>query len=292
MMRAIRQVLQSGRPQEMEIWYLPVATQERRWGHMRLAPEFAQDGSVASVLAVTRDITSIKQTEAELRQSRQLLRQLAARNETAREDERKHLAREIHDELGQYLLAMRMGVSVLDIQFGALNSVLRARTQRLVEIVDATIKVVRNVVTSLRPNALDMGIGPALEWLVCDAFKDAGIRFDLQVCEHELQLDDARATAIFRITQESLTNIVRHAHATHVTIRLARVDTDFLLEIRDNGCGFDPAQRKENAFGLVSIQERGLMLGGSVEVSSAPGQATVIRVRFPAHNPVGSASGA
>jgi PAS domain S-box-containing protein len=283
LVRAIRQVLESGQPQEMEVWYAS-PLDERHWGHMRLVPEFAQDGRVASVLAVTRDITSIKKTEAHLRQSQLLLRQLAARNETVRDDERKHLAREIHDELGQQLLALRMGVSVLDIQFGSVNPVLRARTLRLTEIVDSTIKVVRNVVTSLRPNALDMGIVSALEWLVGEAFAEAGIEFDLQVRENDIQLDDARATAIFRITQESLTNIVRHAHATRVTVRLERRDTNYWLEIRDNGCGFDPALRKESAFGLVSIRERGHMLGGSVEIASAPGEATSIRVAFPIHN--------
>jgi signal transduction histidine kinase len=219
------------------------------------------------------------------------MRWLASRNERVREDERKHLKRELHDELGQYLLALRLGVSVVDMQFGGGNAPLREKTQRLLEIVDSAIKVVRNVVTSLRPAALDLGIVSALEWLVheYDRFGGTDMRCELHVCKEDIQLDDARATAIFRIVQESLTNVVRHAHASKVDISLERNEAKYLLEVKDNGRGFEPAIRKEKSFGLLGIRERALALGGEVDISSAPGQGTSIRVSIPIHGAVSSA---
>lgn len=211
------------------------------------------------------------------------VRWLASRNERVREDERMHLKRELHDELGQYLLALRLGVSVIDVQFGASNAQLREKTQRLTNIVDCAIKVVRNVVTSLRPAALDLGLVSALEWLAheYDRFGGTDLRCELHVCKEDIELDDARATAIFRIVQESLTNVVRHAHASKVDISLERKEAHYILEVKDNGQGFDPAIRKEKSFGLVGIRERALMLRGEFKLTSAPGQGTSIQLRIP-----------
>jgi signal transduction histidine kinase len=216
------------------------------------------------------------------------MRWLASRNERVREDERLHLKRELHDELGQYLLALRLGVSVVDMQFGGGNALLREKTQRLIGIVDSAIKVVRNVVSSLRPAALDLGIVPALKWLVneYDRFGGADMRCELHVCEEDIQLDDARATTIFRIVQESLTNVVRHAQASKVDITLKRHGAKYVLEVNDNGNGFEPAVRKEKSFGLLGIRERALALGGEVDISSVPGQGTSIRVSIPIHSAV------
>jgi len=269
--------------------WVPYAGGSRVLLETRKVPVQGADGKVLGVLGISRDITERKGMEHDLKASQHLLRQLAARNETAREDERKHLTREIHDELGQYLLALRLGVSVVDLQFGATNASLHEKTQRLIEMVDTTIKVVRNVVASLRPTALDMGIVSALEWLAGEYSERTGIQCELHISEEDIPLDDARSTAIFRIVQESLTNIVRHAQANKVVITLERSETNCLLEVRDNGRGFDPSLRKEKSFGLVSIRERALMLGGEVEISSAPGRSTVIRVHIPLHNAVTNA---
>jgi PAS domain S-box-containing protein len=284
----IQSVLRTGQESRMEFRYRDVQGGDH-WGDMRLVPEFGLDGTVSSVLAVTRDITERKQMEHHLEESQLLLRQLAARNEAAREDERKSLKRELHDELGQYLLALRLGISVLDIEFGTSNALLQEKTQRLIQVVDSTIKVVRNVVTSLRPAALDLGIVSALEWLAGDYADRTGIQCALHICEDDIDLDDASATAVFRIVQESLTNIAKHAQASKVEIKLERNQANYLLEVRDNGRGFDPAIRKEKSFGLVSIRERAMMLGGEVDISSAPGRSTVIRVHIPVRNVVTNA---
>ena len=138
-----------------------------------------------------------------------------------------------------------------------------------------------SVVTSLRPAPLDMGIMLALEWLVGEYSEKTGLQCELHVSDTDIHLDDKHATALFRIVQESLTNIVKHAQADKVMVTLKRKDGRYLLEVQDNGLGFDPSIRKEKSFGLLSIRERALMLGGDLDISSAPGRATAIKVHFP-----------
>jgi signal transduction histidine kinase len=227
-----------------------------------------------------RDLEERKLMGERLEESRHLLRELAARNEDAREDERRSLKREIHDELGQHLAALRLGISVIDMQLGQANSPLREKTRSLIGAVDATIKVVRNVVAALRPSALDLGVVPALEWLAQEFTERTGIHCEVQVPAADVRMDDKRATAVLRIVQESLTNVVRHAHASNVLISLQQHHGHYVLEVRDNGQGFDPSVRKEKSFGLVGMRERALMLGGDLFLSSEPGR-TSLRVQFP-----------
>jgi signal transduction histidine kinase len=244
---------------------------------------------VVGVLAIGRNISALKETERRLSESQQLLRQLASRSDAVREEERKYITREIHDELGQYLSALRLGVSVVEMQFGAANPALAERTRALTGLVDSTIQVVRDVVSSLRPSALDMGIVSALEWLVEQFSGHNAVACQLHVDERQVSLDEGRATELFRIVQESLTNIRRHAGASRVDIALAQDHERILLEVRDNGCGFDPSNRKRQSFGLLGIHERALKLGGTVTVDSKPGQGTRIRVQFPTE-PLGAVS--
>ena len=198
-----------------------------------------------------------------------------------REEERKRLAREIHDELGQYLSALRLGISIIGLQFGKENAVLQEKIQGMVKLVDAMIKVVRNLMSALRPAVLDRGIVPALEGLVGEFKARTGVHCRLHMCEGDLPLDEKRATQIFRIVQESLTNIDRHAEATAVDITLKRDDAHYFLKVQDNGKGFNPAVRKKSSFGLVGIRERALMLGDEIDIVSAPGRGTAIKVCFP-----------
>ncbi|MEO6918673.1 MAG: two-component regulator propeller domain-containing protein [Collimonas sp.] len=211
----------------------------------------------------------------------QLARERSFELEMSREEERKHLTREIHDELGQHLSALRMGVSVVGMEFGDKNPSLQGKIARMITLVDSTIKVVRNVVSSLRPSSLDMGIVSALEWLVEEFIENTGIPCSLDVREENIVLDDSRSTTIFRIAQESLTNISRHALATQVEISLMKTEKHYVLEVRDNGRGFDTSLRKKKSFGLIGIRERASMLGGEVSIFSAPGVGTTIRVSVP-----------
>jgi PAS domain S-box-containing protein len=278
----LQQVMQTGVPAEIEM------RSKNAEGHnvyhaLHVVPERNPAGKVVGALAIGRNITAFKETERRLKESQHLLRELAARNEAVREEERKHLTREIHDELGQYLSALRLGMSVMGLQFGEENPALGKKIQDMVKLVDAMIKVVRNVVSSLRPAALDMGIVSALEWLADEFRERTGMHCGLEMSD-DIPLDEKRAIQVFRIVQESLTNIGRHADASEAEITLDRNDSHYVLEVRDNGKGFDPAVRKKKSFGLVGIRERALMLGGEVDITSAPGHGTAIRVCFPLDN--------
>ena len=245
-----------------------------------LVAERSPEGEVVGALAIGRNITALKETGRKLEASQKLLRQLAVRGEAVREAERKSLTREIHDEMGQYLSALRLGVSLIGLQFGPGHPELEEKTRKLVDLVDATIKVVRNVVASLRPAALDMGIVSALEWLVDEFVERHGIACTLDVDE-DFTLDEKRAVEVFRIVQESLTNVARHAQASEVRISIERNETFFLLEVRDNGAGFEPGKRKQKSFGLVGIRERVLVLNGKLEICSAPELGTAIKLCCP-----------
>ncbi len=250
--------------------------------HTRCVPEFDQHGSLVSVMVVGRDITAIHYAEKKLEDSHMRLRLLARQREVSREEERKRIAREIHDELGQHLTSLRMGISLLRIQFSKDNPLLHERVVHLMGLADKTIQVVRNVATRLRPNVLDMGLTPALEWLR-DEFisRHQGCCCRLIAPEQEVRLNDEQATAAFRVAQESLTNISRHAQASEVVILVIRHARSVVLTVRDNGCGFVCDQRKDNAFGLMGMRERGRMLGGNVDIESHPSVGTRVTLTIP-----------
>jgi PAS domain S-box-containing protein len=278
----LHQVMDSGRGTEVFVRNIKGRSGARDYA-FHLAPERNTEGQVVGALAIGRNITALKESERRLSESQQQLRQLALRSDAVREEERKYLTREIHDELGQYLSALRLGVSVLEMQFGSGNPALAERTRALIGLVDSTIQVVRNVVSRLRPGALSMGIVSALEWLVEQFMENNEVSCQLHVDEASIQLEEVRAIELFRIVQESLTNVRRHASATRVDITFARDAERYILEVRDNGRGFDQVKRKRQSFGLVGIRERALKLGGGVEISSAPGRGTRVTVQFPAH---------
>jgi signal transduction histidine kinase len=209
------------------------------------------------------------------------LRELAARQHTTREEERKHIARELHDDLGQFLTALRMSVSLLRVRFGQDNPALTAHAKGMTELVDRNIQVVRNVAASLRPVALDMGIQPALEWLVDDFASHAGIAATLLVEDDTIVLDEDSETTVFRIVQESLTNVARHAGATEVTVTLDSTGEACLVTVQDDGVGFNPARVCKTSLGLLGMRERVWMVGGDIEIDSAPGKGTTVVVRVP-----------
>lgn len=249
----------------------------------RLLPERDRQGKVVSILAIGRDISAMRAAERRLKESHAQLRLLSSRRETTREEERKHMAREIHDELGQQLTALRMGISLLRLQFGKDQPLLIESVQALMARTDETIQVVRNVATNLRPAALDMGLTSALEWLVSEFSRNTGIACRLKAPEARLDLDNERATAAFRVIQESLTNVARHALASQVEIRLKPSRDQILIEVRDDGRGFDPKQTRQGTLGMLGMRERGHMLGGAVTVDSTPGQGTCVQLHIPLH---------
>jgi PAS domain S-box-containing protein len=226
-------------------------------------------------------LTLLQKSEHRLEESNRQLRDLTVRREEAREEERKRIARDLHDELGQILTSMRMDIALLRIQFGADNPALVAQIKNILERVDSTIQVVRDVAAKLRPSVLDLGIVAALEWQVAEFARRSETEFNLHIDEQSIVLDDERATAIFRIVQESLTNVNRHADAKEVSISLVKQGDNYVLEIADDGKGFETEKSGRRTFGMVGIRERVLMLGGTVNINSAPGMGTKITVRIP-----------
>ncbi|MFA7279958.1 MAG: PAS domain S-box protein [Sterolibacterium sp.] len=278
----LRQVMATGEPLELVLaWDRP---NENAVAHhaLHIVAERSPDGSVKGALAIGRNITSLVEAELRLDESNKQLRDLATRRETAREEERRRIARELHDELGQQLSVLRIGVNLLDFQFGKDLPGLSARTTNLRNLVDKTILVTRNVSSALRPAVLDMGIVPALEWLTDEFSRHSGIACDLKLPQNDVHMHEEHAIAVFRIAQESLTNALRHARAERVDIVFACEADVYVLDIRDHGIGFEvDAPRKPQSFGLVGIRERALATGGEVVISSAPGCGTTVRLRLP-----------
>lgn len=228
----------------------------------------------------------IDRTE-ELFRSRQMIRELAAHHEKIREDERTRIAREIHDEFGQYLTALRMDTAMLNIRHGDGNPELKHHLASMKETIDTTIGVVRDLATALRPAALDMGLVSAAEWLLAGFEERTGTRAHLRAPSEDLGLDNERSTAAFRILQEALTNITRYAQASEVHVTIDLADQALVMVVMDDGIGFDPAEvRVRKTFGLLGIRERALMFGGESKVDSETGAGTVLRIRIPLRQPV------
>jgi signal transduction histidine kinase len=221
-----------------------------------------------------------------------MLRKLGSRRETAREEERKRIARELHDELGQQLTALRMGASTLRMRFGQDSPAVADDIQNLLVISDKTMQVVRNVVASLRPAVLDAGIVAALEWLCVEFSRSshAVCHFCVPEEQEHMPLAEDGSIAFFRIVQEALTNVVRHAKAKHVFVTLDYSGENCVLDIRDDGKGFNPIASRRKSFGLAGMKERVSMLGGTIAIASSPGRGSAITVRVPVRRAAGARS--
>ncbi|MDQ9170271.1 response regulator [Oxalobacteraceae bacterium R-40] len=220
----------------------------------------------------------------ELRQSKQLLRQLASHQEMIKEEERKRIAREIHDELGQNLLALRIDASMLHARTARMHPKLNEKAAHALNHIDTTIKSVRSIINNLRPPVLDLGLQAAIEWQIQEFRRRSGISCELTVVTEEFDKDlgEKCATALFRILQESLTNVIRHAKASQVDVVLSKESGWLGMKISDNGIGLRQDQTKRGqTFGLQGIDERIQMLGGELKIESVPGQGTSLTISMP-----------
>jgi PAS domain S-box-containing protein len=249
---------------------------------MHVVAEYDEDRQVIGALVMGHNITELKATERRLEESRTQLRTLTAKREEAREEERKRIAREIHDELGQLLNVLRLNVTTLDFRFGDANSDLRDKAHKMVGTIDQAILMVRNLATRLRPAVLSAGIVYALEWLVQEYVESTGIVCKLHLPADEISLDEDRAMMVFRIVQESLTNVLRHSGAHRVDITLRSVANICEVEIQDNGKGFDSGNiDRPNSFGIVGMRERALILKGTLDIENAKAGGTVLKLCIP-----------
>jgi PAS domain S-box-containing protein len=228
------------------------------------------------------NVADKKQTLKRLSETQDSLRELAAINESARENERKSIAREVHDELGQVMTALRMRLSLMPMQFGSDIPDLLESVDSMKALVDRAIKGVRNIATVLRPEALNLGLVPALEWLRDEFLHHSAVRCEFEYRGLTDPIDEMRAMLIYRIVQESLTNISRYAKATEVKILVNYSRPDVEVSITDDGCGFDPGEVMiKKTFGLLGMRERALTLGGDLMILSRPGRGTTIAVKVP-----------
>jgi PAS domain S-box-containing protein len=247
------------------------------------------DGDVSHYVCAYFDLSERKRAEAavldmnhQLTQSRQQLRQLVALNEARLEQEKQHIAREVHDELGQVLTALRMDLSLAIIRHVSQAPELETELNGMKALVDRAIQGVRNVATSLRPTALDMGLVASIDWLCQEFARHGKVVCNFEAPDEPVAMDANRDVVIFRIVQESLTNIRKYAQATQAVISLAQRDHELLLEIRDNGQGFDPvAVAQHGSLGLVGMRERVITLGGKMDINSTLGHGTAIVVVIP-----------
>src|ERR1035437_598559 len=230
-----------------------------------------------------QEITERKQAEQELRRSQQELRGLAKAANEAIEAERRRTARELHDELGQLLTALKMDLETLQSDLPSDKPDLGKRAQAMHALIDATIAATRRIASDLRPTMLDdLGLAAALDWLTHRFSKRTGIATDLVIDETVAQGPEPISSALYRITQESLTHVAKYAQATKVEIRLEQIGDSIQLLIRDNGRGIEAAdQKKRGSFGLLGIRERVMLLSGEVSISGEHGQGSEVRARIP-----------
>jgi PAS domain S-box-containing protein len=244
-------------------------------------PLFDANGQFKGYLGTATNIHARKQAEQALRESESVLRQLAGHLQQVREDERKRIARDIHDDLGQNLMVLRIDVARMASRSDS-AALTAERIAAALRQVDTTIKALRAIINDLRPAALDLGLPAALEWQATEFAQRTGMVCQLQIGDDEFALDEQCATALFRIVQEALSNVVRHARASRVQIDLQRTDGLLLLKIADDGIGLDTnGLKKANNFGLLGIKERTVALGGTLSIISHPGQGTMIVLSVP-----------
>jgi PAS domain S-box-containing protein len=232
---------------------------------------------------ILRDVTGRVRAEEALRKSREELRELALVSDSVREQEKSRIARELHDELGQALTALKMDVTWLRGHVPAGDEPLSGKLDDIEALLDGTVAATRRISADLRPLVLDdLGLGPAVEWLVQKFTERNGIPCELELGAPDLELRDPHASAVFRILQESLTNAARHARASRVEVSI-NVDREAVeLSVRDDGRGFSPDDpRKPGSYGLMGLRERAYLLGGEVSIASEPSRGTTIAVRIP-----------
>lgn len=316
----VREVIRTGRQVRDELPFTSSSGRLGYYEYI-LVPVIGEDKLVEAVAGSTRDITERKRTEQALQdahdglelkvlertaelvksntllmsensvrllaeeallRSKHFLQQLAAHQESIKEDERKRIAREIHDELGQQLLVLRMDVSMLHARTRKNHPRLHQKADAALKNIDNTMQSVRSIINNLRPAVLDLGLQAAIEWQVRRFEEHTGISCDLVSDGKEIVLADNCTTALFRTVQESLTNVSRHAHATQVVIELFESDRKLFMKVSDNGIGTRPDKRRKNtSFGLLGMKERITMLGGELEIKSEPDQGMILTVSVP-----------
>jgi PAS domain S-box-containing protein len=270
----------------------------RRMGHARVVmglrrngEEFPIEASISQAeengarfyTVILRDVTERVKAEEALRRSREEIHELAIAANSAREQEKSRIARELHDELGQSLTALKLDVAWLRERLAESPDPVREKLMSMQVVLDGTVAATRRISADLRPLVLDdLGLPAAAEWLVQSFSQRTGIACELVMGQGNLDLRDPLATTVFRVLQESLTNAAKHSHATQIEVVLERERDDVVLTVKDNGKGFAvDAPPPRGSFGLLGLRERATLVAGTVTIESRPGEGTRVELRVP-----------
>lgn len=242
----------------------------------------ATDQLLAARASLASESADHRRTEEEFRCSTEQLRELSARLQSVREEERTRISRAIHDELGQTLTGLKMDVVWLQGHVDPQQSTLLAKMQTMSRLIDTTIQMVRRISTELRPGILDLGLVATIEWQLHEFQARTGIAGKLASSREETTLAEDGSTAVFRILQEILTNVARHAQATQVEVSLEESADVLTLRVQDNGRGMTESEiHSPKSIGLLGMQERARLQAGEVHFQGTPGQGTTVTVRLP-----------
>jgi PAS domain S-box-containing protein len=242
-------------------------------------------GSVDFLAARSRDVTERVRAEEALRRSRQRSQELSRRLIEAQEQERSHIARELHDHVGQALTAVKLNLET--IERGGDDRAIFERVSDSRNIVVELLEEVRTLALELRPPMLDdLGLVAALRWYTNRQAERAGLGMEFRAPDSPVQLEDEVASACFRVAQEAITNVVKHANAQRLSVQLSREEDDLVLTVRDDGIGFDANALSEGppdraSMGTIGMQERVFLVGGRLSIESQPGKGTTVQARFP-----------
>jgi PAS domain S-box-containing protein len=234
------------------------------------------------------DITERKKAEEELKKSGEQLKNFAAHLQTIREEERTYISRELHDNLGQSLTAMRIDLHNIITELSeknesnTLENIIK-QSHDLISIIDSTIQTVRNIARELRPSILDnLGLLAAIEWQIREFSKRSGMKCRLVTSLNKIDIETKHSIGVFRIVQESLTNVLRHSKATEVTIKILEKEANTVIEIKDNGCGINEREiNSTKSLGLLGMRERALIFGGELLVKGEKAVGTKIFLKIP-----------
>jgi two-component system, NarL family, sensor histidine kinase UhpB len=284
----IEEAISSGRFEvDYRITY-PAANQPIRWFHASGETVYDKNGAALRLIGVSQDISERREADDALRANSEQLRALSARLNSAREEEGARIARELHDELGSALTSLKWDLERL----GKLNQAedlhlesqaRRKKIEGMKESIDSIINTVRRISSELRPSLLDnLGLAAAIEWQAKQFETRANIPCRFSNTLDRIELSKEQITEVFRIFKECMTNILRHAHATRVDIRIGAKEGDLIFEIEDNGIGITDAQRKSSgSLGLLGMRERATLIGGKIEIQGIENHGTVVTLSIP-----------
>ena len=257
-----------------------------RWINIRAKPRRPDHGDVLWD-GLVYDDTQGRLAQRELERSREDLRSLSRHLQSVREEEKARIAREVHDELGSTLTALRMDLDWMAERLPPDMEPLREKRAAMVRLVESAVAATRKIVTDLRPSILDdLGLAAAVRWEAAEFKKHTGVPIEVEAPDMDGAVQREAALALFRIFQETLTNVARHAKARRVWVNLAINEEGYVLQVRDDGAGMDEKDLlKTNSHGLRGMRERAQQFGGDVSVSSEPGRGTTLIASVPAPPP-------